>query len=145
MTKKLEADFRKCWYSMKMRCENPEQTSYWGYGSAGITVCDEWQDYEKFKYDMFDYYKNHRAIHKTTLIDRKDNSLGYSKANCRWVTAKKSAENRRTTHWITYEGVKLTMTDWARRKGMHVTTLSSRLEKGWSIEKALNTPLQIQK
>ena len=35
--------------SMLQRCYNPKRPQYKNYGGRGITVCDEWHDYETFR------------------------------------------------------------------------------------------------
>ena len=37
------------WCGMRQRCENPNRTAYKLYGGKGVSVCDEWKDYQKFK------------------------------------------------------------------------------------------------
>lgn len=76
----------RTWKEMRNRCNNPNATQYKWYGGKGIRVCPEWDDYTVFLSDMGD-----RPEGKT--IDRLDNSLGYSRSNCRWATPKEQAEN----------------------------------------------------
>jgi len=61
------------------RCKNPSQSKYENYGGSGITYCTEWAVYSNFLRDM-----GERPEGKT--LDRKDNSKGYYKENCRWAT-----------------------------------------------------------
>lgn len=76
----------KTWKEMRNRCNNPNAVQYKWYGGKGIRVCKEWDDYMVFLSDM-----GNRPEGKT--IDRLDNSLGYSRSNCRWATPKEQAEN----------------------------------------------------
>jgi len=49
--------------------------------------------------------------------------------------------NRRTTHWITYEGETKSIAEWAELKGLDYGCLKSRITKlGWTIERAMMTP-----
>lgn len=51
---------------------------------------------------------------------------------------------RSLTREITYKGITRTLTEWAIAIGVSVGTLSRRLDYyGWSIEKALTTPLRV--
>ena len=42
---------------------------------------------------------------------------------------------------ITFDGMTLTQTQWARRMGINLTTLHNRLTRGWNIAEALTTPV----
>jgi len=75
-------------YGMKARCSNPNHSSYHNYGARGITC--EWESIEDFLSDMKDSYSIGLEI------DRIDVNGNYSKENCRWVTRKENASNKRT-------------------------------------------------
>jgi hypothetical protein len=79
------------WDSMIGRCYRPTSINYSKYGGRGISVCDEWRhDVEAFvKWAMQNGYQNGLSI------DRIDNAKGYCPDNCRWVTHKQQAANRR--------------------------------------------------
>lgn len=42
---------------------------------------------------------------------------------------------------ITHDGVSLTVPEWSRRLGLDASALHSRLNDGWTIERAFNTPV----
>lgn len=82
------------WIAMRQRCMNPRCESYKDYGGRGIKVCEEWNDFAVFLWDM-----GERPT-KAHSIDRyPDNSGNYCKANCRWATAKEQTLNRRPFRW----------------------------------------------
>jgi len=70
------------WGKMRQRCNNPNNSDYPKYGGRGITICDEWEDFQIFLTDMEHGYK------KGLSLDRIDNDKGYSKENCKWSTPK---------------------------------------------------------
>lgn len=48
----------------------------------------------------------------------------------------KEARNKRTTHWITFQGETMCLQDWANRLGISSGALSKRL-RNWPKESAL--------
>jgi hypothetical protein len=79
----------RIWTSILYRCENPQNKQYPNYGGRGITICDEWKDFNKFVEDVGKGSKP--ELH----LDREDNDKGYFKENCRWVTPKVNHRNKR--------------------------------------------------
>ena len=73
---------------MKARCTNENTAGAKNYIGRGISYDPSWNDFEAFLADMGD-----RPAGKT--LDRRDNDLGYSKANCRWATPLEQRHNRR--------------------------------------------------
>lgn len=73
---------------MLSRCYRELDTSYLMYGAKGITVSDEWHDFDTFVNDMVSRPEKHQ-------LDRINGNLGYSKENCRWVTQQQNLYNKR--------------------------------------------------
>lgn len=124
----------RSWTTMKSRCSNPKDSSFGNYRERGITVCDRWLKFENFYEDMGDRPED-------MSLDRIDNNSGYSKENCRWATQQEQGNNRRTNRFLDFEGKRQTVTQWASEIGVHRHTIYARLERGWTIEKALTTIL----
>ncbi len=123
------------WEGMIDRCENTKNKCYQRYGGRGIRVCSRWMSFENFYEDMGDPATG-------LSIDRIDNDSGYCPENCRWATPKQQARNTSANRLITHEGKTLCLTAWAEWTGLAVSTLASRLDRGWSSERALTTPPQ---
>ena len=126
------------WRSMKQRTENPKTINYELYGGRGITVCDEWRD----SFEAFRDWAQESGYKDDLTIDRIDHDGPYSPENCRWVDWETQENNRCNNRLITYNGKTQSVSQWAREIGMKPKTLHRRInDKGWSVEKALTTPL----
>ena len=118
------------WGGMEQRCLNRNNHAYKNYGGRGIKVCNRWLKFENFYKDMGEC-----PVGKT--LDRIDNNGNYKPSNCRWATVKEQNNNRRNNHLLTFKGKTQTIAQWAKEIGINRATLSSRIYKGWSVERAL--------
>lgn len=122
----------KIWWHIKDRCYNEKASSYDRYGARGITVCDEWKEsFDAFHRDMGD------RPSPTHSIERKDNSLGYSKSNCKWATLEEQGNNKRNNVLCEYRGQTKTLAQWCRDFRLNYKTIYQRLQRGWSFEEAI--------
>lgn len=131
-----ETRIYRIWNQMRQRCTNPRNPAYKRYGARGIKVCERWvKSFADFYADMGDPPIAH-------TLDRIENNHGYEKANCRWATMKQQGNNRTSNVNITFNGKKQTQTEWAFETGLGKACLVSRLNAGWSLDKALTMPKQ---
>lgn len=120
------------WSGLKARCNRKSNPDYKLYGKRGIRVCDEWNDFTEFyAWAMSNGYG------ETLTIDRIDTDGDYCPSNCRWVTWKTQANNKRNNHMITFCRKRATLQQWADTVGIKANTLLYRLRRGWSVERAL--------
>lgn len=126
-------DIYKIWRRMKNRCYQKSNNRYKDYGGRGIKICAEWLEYPNFRaWAIKSGYKEGLSI------DRADVNGDYCPENCRWATAVQQANNRRTSHYVKYNGETKTVSEWAREFGLNYSTLYERLKRnGWDIEKAV--------
>lgn len=124
------------WGSMKDRCYNKNNPRYKNYGERGIRVCDNW--IASFKNFYNDMGKKPSELYS---LDRINNNGNYCKDNCRWVTAKVQAKNRSNNKIFTFNNKTLCASDWCELLNMSSSTFYNRLNRGWSIEKTINTPV----
>lgn len=82
----------KIWRNILSRCNNKNVPEYKNYGGRGIEV--RWNSFEEFLNDMGE--RPGKA-----WIDRINNNGHYEKDNCKWVTPKENAKNKRTSKiWV---------------------------------------------
>ena len=92
------------WQSMKQRCSLPSASCYKYYGGRGITVCNEWQNFEPFcEWALANGYADNLTI------DRIDVNGNYEPNNCRWLTIQEQQNNTRRSHNITFNGITKTL------------------------------------
>ena len=127
------------WQSMRQRCQNPKAQEFHDYGGRGICVCDEWNDWQAFKaWAMANNYK------KGLSIERIDVNGNYEPGNCKWIPLSEQGFNKRNSHLITYNGKTQSIAKFAKEYGFRTCVLERRIYRGWTVERALTTPLQTQ-
>lgn len=125
------------WKEIIQRCTNPNHKRWKDYGGRGIKVCERWLKFENFLEDMGENWK------LGLTIERKNNKKGYYKENCKWATSKEQNRNSRNNRLETYKGKTQCLAAWAEEYDIIYNTLWDRLYRyGWSIEKALTTPVR---
>lgn len=132
------AEYR-IWQAMRQRCNDPSHHNFRHYGGRGIAVCSRWDSFEAFLADM-----GPRPSPKHS-IDRIDVRGAYEPSNCRWADAKTQARNKNNNRLLTHDGRTQCMAAWAEELGLSRYGLASRLDAGWSIERALSTPRCIRR
>jgi hypothetical protein len=129
----------QAYQDMLQRCYNTNNPRYHRYGGRGITVCRRWrQSYQTFVRDMG------QRPPRTTL-ERRNNDGNYTPKNCYWAPWKEQFRNRKQNHWITIDGRRQILNDWATERGMSKVTLSTRILRGWDPRDAVMRPVQKRK
>jgi hypothetical protein len=128
----------RAYHAMISRCTNPKSERWDQYGGRGIAICERWlESFENFLADMGECPTDR-------TLDRKKVDGNYEPNNCRWATDEEQMNNTQRSHFLEFNGERLTVAQWARRLNVPVNTLYSRLKKqGWSIEKTLTTPSRV--
>ena len=121
----------KSWHAMIQRCEG--KGGHESYPERGISICDEWRNFESFLADM-----GVRPQNKT--LDRIDNAKGYSKENCRWATSKQQANNRSITRYVEVDGNVMPLIVACEKYNIGVSCIRHRLRKGMPEQDAFTTP-----
>jgi hypothetical protein len=127
---------------MKQRCLNENNIQYIDYGERGITICEEWKN----DFELFYNWSISNGYEEGLSIDRINNDKGYYPDNCRWTNELVQANNTRSNHYLTFGSETKTIAEWGRELNLPAKIISDRITKqGWSIEKALTTPIQKRK
>lgn len=125
----------RLWCNMLRRCSNERGRDYYRYGGRGIKVCDRWKN----SFDLFVADMGERP--PGTSLDRIDNDGNYEPENCRWADAFVQGNNCRTNRKLNINGETLGLEQAARKYGISAKRIWARLNKGWSEENAVLTPL----
>lgn len=128
----------RVWASMRDRCTLVSSQAFKYYGGRGIAVCDEWRESFQTFYD----WAIDNGYCEGLSIDRINVDGNYEPSNCRWVSKKNQANNKQNNICIEYNGETHTIAEWANILGINYITLWMRFRRGWSVEKALQTPVK---
>ena len=123
------------WKGMIDRCTNTKNKRYPRYGGRGISVCERWLQFHNFNEDMSPSF----VVGLT--LDRVDNNGDYEPSNCKWSTRSQQNRNYSRNNLITFNGETMCIADWSIKLGIKYGTLWGRLQEGWTIERALSTPV----
>lgn len=119
------------WHRMRQRCQNPSDRSFKNYGGRGIKVCKRWSRFESFYRDMGDPWLG-------ASLDRINNNGGYYPENCRWADWFTQLQNTRKNVFLTINGETHCISEWSRKRNIHIETIRTRLRKGWDHERAIS-------
>ena len=125
------------WTTMKQRCYNPNVKEFKNYGGRGIKVCERWlNSFPNFLEDLG------CKPTKQHSLDRINNDGDYEPGNCRWATRDIQLANRRPRRPGRYEhnGIFKFAHQWAKDLSITKNCFTSRIRKGWSMDKIINTP-----
>lgn len=131
----------RIWAGIKERCLNPKNHIFKYYGGRGISVCDEWLEFEPFlKWALKNGYKNNLTI------ERKDFNGNYEPSNCTWIPSSEQNGNTRKTIRVNHNGQTKSLKEWSRILGFNYLAIYKRIYlRGWTVEKAFTTPVQSPK
>lgn len=114
---------------IQQRCNNPNNTHYQYYWWRWIK--SKWGSLSDFWNDMQEWYSDELTI------DRIDNNWNYCKHNCKWVTMKEQAQNRRHKTSIYYGWQTKSKTEWAKYYQLPFKTFDQRLRRAWTFEEMI--------
>ncbi len=121
----------KTWSGMIKRCRYSCVNGFERYGGRGIHVCDRWLKFGNFLLDMG------RKPAPVYTIERIDPNGHYEPRNCKWATREEQVSNTRRNRNLTFQGKTQHLAEWSRETGIKCSTISMRLRRGWTPQKAL--------
>jgi hypothetical protein len=127
-----------CWIEMRRRCRDHNRHEAPNYVGRGISVCEAWLN--SFECFLADVGPCPSIKHS---LDRYPNNNGnYEPGNVRWATSIEQGNNTRCNRLIEYDGRTQTVTQWARERQIPMSTVSKRLQYGWSDSDAISKPVR---
>lgn len=126
---------RNSWVAMRKRCYDTSHTAYYRYGALGKRVCVRW----RLSLAAFEEDVGTRPAERT--LERINNERGYFPGNCRWASVAEQARNTLRSRFVEFRGQTKCVTDWAEEVGLDGGTVCGRLDRGWTVERALLTPV----
>lgn len=101
-------------HGMIDRCYRKTSSEYHNYGERGIAICDEWvKSFESFKDWAFDNgYKEGLSIERVNV------NGNYEPSNCTWIPKNKQSLNKRSSIFITIDGIKRNMCEVVKEFGI---------------------------
>lgn len=134
--------FYSRWYQIFRRCNDNKFKDYLRYGKRGIKV--QWKSYIHFKKDMYESFLVHSKKYgvKNTTIERINVNGNYCKKNCIWTTWKKQSLNRRTSKYLTVNGITKNYSEWAEIIGCSRQALRYRVIHGLNPNLILTMPFK---
>lgn len=126
------------WNNMKRRCLCESDVRYHQYGGRGILLCDKWKE----SFDNFADWALANGYKENLTIERIDVNGNYCPENCKWITLKEQANNKRDTIWIDYKGRHIQLRKICDEMNLHYDAIHNRITKmGWDAERAIDEPL----
>lgn len=123
--------FYRIWRGILYRTTDPSSKDYPRYGGVGRGVCESWLRFENFYQDMLEGYSD------DLTIDREDNTLGYCKANCRWVPNMVQQSNKNNNRVVRYQGRDMHLAEFCRTAGVTRGAITPYLNKGLDGDEAV--------
>lgn len=127
----------RIWTGMVQRCTNPSASNFERYGGRGIRVAEEWVGPGGFERFFSSIGPSPSGTHS---IERINNARGYEPGNVQWSTARDQARNTRRNRIVVYMGAARCVAEWSDILSLPRAVIYSRLDRGWSPERALSTP-----
>lgn len=101
------------WGALVQRCCNPNNADYALYGGRGISLCEDWRDFQKFHDWAFSAGYDESAEYGQKTLERIDVNKGYCPENCTFANSSVQANNKRTNRKFLFDNEMLTISQIA--------------------------------
>lgn len=120
---------------MKQRCLNENSPAYNYYGGKGVSIHKDWLS------NFMSFYKwSYNNGYKEGLsIDRIDPNGNYEPNNCRWVESQQQQNNKLNSFFITIDGSRKTLAEWAKINKANKQTLYSQFYRMFDTLNIINS------
>lgn len=131
----------RLWASIKQRSVAGSAGNSEQYIGRGIGMYPPWAyDFVSFSHWVIE---NLGERPKGFSLDRIDNEAGYVPGNLRWASSREQNNNKRNNTKVRFGGRTLTIHQCEQRFGIGHKLIRQRIFRdGWSVEKALTTPVR---
>lgn len=123
---------------MLNRCYLKVHKFYKNYGGRGITICEEWKN----DFIIFYNWAIENGYKDNLSIDRINNDENYEPSNCRWLSVKEQANNRRTNILYEYQGEIKSLKFICEKFNAKYGTVRKRIVNGMNLKEALDIEQQ---
>jgi hypothetical protein len=129
---------KRTYSGMKNRCFSPKNPRFKNYGARGITICSDWLGGDGYK--NFEKWALSNGFSEGLTLDRIDVNKDYTPDNCRFVDMKTQQRNKTNTLYVGKEK----FSELVEEVGIadYRTAYARYFVLGWSLEKALYTPMK---
>jgi hypothetical protein len=124
--------------NMKRRCYDKNNKRYADWGGRGITICSEWL---KDSSSFFNWCISN-GYAPGLWIDRIDNDGNYEPDNCRFVEPALQAINTRKNTFLEHDGLRLTISQWARKLNVRPQAIQHRIARNWETSRIFKQPFR---
>ena len=132
-TKAIDNPLYKKWRSMKSRLFVKSSQRYKNYAGRGITMCDEWKNFENF----YNWAINN-GYQEGLTIERIDVNGNYEPSNCKWIPMSEQAKNRTTNVRVVYKGKEMILSEVAKAEKLNYKSLLAHYHKTKDIKIAIS-------
>lgn len=135
------------WLRLREKCNNLESTASKNYGQKGVRLCEEWnKSYMGFyTWAIANGWEVGLQIDKDKLyIEKHGGKRGYlySPEYCCFLTQRENKKFTTRTHYLEFNGVRKTISEWAVELGINRCVISNRLRQfDGDVHKTLSTPV----